>query len=199
MGAPLGKIDASRPYCYKYIMAYFSAVFDYAVDAKAQKYVLWLVVENEALKTHPLYAFDIKRFSDNLNAGFDLVTAENWGLVPSCEGCDTAEPHLLDLGVKAMMTRKDTGETVHYWLAPRSSIYKTGYIMANSMGVIDRTYRGVLKAPVVPVATGAKGFAAGDRHFQIIAPDMGWIEEVRIVSSLPETARGEGGFGSTGR
>lgn len=186
---------------YQYNMAYFSAVFDYAVDAKAQKYVLWLVVENEALKRNPVYAFDfdIKRFSDNLNAGFDLVTAENWGLVPSCEGCNTAEPHLLDLGVKAMMTRKDTGETVHYWLAPRSSIYKTGYIMANSMGVIDRTYRGVLKAPVVPVATGAKGFAAGDRHFQILAPDMGWIEEVRIVSSLPETARGEGGFGSTGR
>ena len=107
--------------------------------------------------------------------------------MPSCEGCNTAEAHLLDLGVKAMMTRKDTGETVHYWLAPRSSIYKTGYIMANSMGVIDRTYRGVLKAPVIPVATGAKGFAAGDRQFQIIAPDMGWIEEVPGVNAQEKT------------
>ena len=67
-------------------MAYFSAVFDYAVDAKAQKYVLWLVVENEALKAHPLYAFDIKRFSDNLNAGFDLVTAESWALCQVARG-----------------------------------------------------------------------------------------------------------------
>ena len=180
-------------------MAYFSGIFNYELDAKAQKYVLWLVVADETLKAHPTYAFESKNFVENPNAGFDLLTAENWGIVPSCEGCNTAEPHLLDLGVKAMMTRKDTGETVHYWLAPRSSIYKTGYIMANSMGVIDRTYRGVLKAPVVPVATGAKGFVAGERHFQIVAPDMGWIEEVRIVGTLPDTARGEGGFGSTGR
>jgi len=101
--------------------------------------------------------------------------------------------------VKAMMTRMDTGDTVHYWLAPRSSIYKTGYIMANSMGVIDRTYRGVLKAPVVPLYGKRVGFVAGDRHFQIVAPDMGWIKEVAVVDELPTTVRGEGGFGSTGR
>ena len=40
---------------------------------------------------------------------------------------------------------------------------------------------------------------AGERMFQIVAPDMGWIREVRIVNSLPETLRGEGGFGSTGK
>ena len=171
-------------------MSYFSSTFNYTLDSKAQKYTLWVVVCDEALKTHPNYDFALKTFTDNLNAGVDLVTAENWS---------GKEVHLLELGVKAMMTRKDTGETVHYWLAPRSSIYKTGYIMANSMGVIDRSYRGVLKAPVVPVADSAKGFVAGERHFQIVAPDMGWIEEVRIVSSLPETERGEGGFGSTGR
>jgi dUTP pyrophosphatase len=90
------------------------------------------------------------------------------------------------------------GEPSHFWLAPRSSIYKTGYMMANSLGVIDSSYRGTLKAPVVAGAFGP-GFKAGDRHFQILAPDMGWISEVRLVSSLPETLRGEGGFGSTGR
>jgi dUTP pyrophosphatase len=98
-----------------------------------------------------------------------------------------------------MMVRENTNEAVHYWLAPRSSIYKTGHIMANSMGVIDNTYRGTLKAPVVALTEGASGFKAGDRHFQIVAPDMGWISEVRTVRSLPESERGEGGFGSTGR
>jgi len=174
-------------------MSYFSGIFDYDLDAKVQKYILWIVVTDEALKAHPNYEAANRVFMENPNAGFDLVTAENWSTEVA------GEPHLLDLGVKAMMTRKDTGETVHYWLAPRSSIYKTGYFMANSMGVIDRTYRGVLKAPVVPVFTGAKGFVAGDRHFQIIAPDMGWIQEVRIVGTLPETLRNQGGFGSTGR
>jgi len=173
-------------------MSYFSSTFNYSLDSKCAKYVLWLVITDEALKANPYYGMNVQTYSNNTNAGFDLLTAESWL---------GDEPHLLELGVKAMMTRKDTGETVHYWLAPRSSIYKTGYSMANSMGVIDRTYRGVLKAPVV--ATGGrgfvKGFVAGERHFQIIAPDMGWIEEVRIVSSLPDTERGEGGFGSTGR
>ncbi len=130
--------------------------------------------------------------NENLNAGFDLVTAEDFVGKPG-------EPHLLNLGVKAMMVRENTNEAVHYWLAPRSSIYKTGHIMANSMGVIDNTYRGTLKAPVVALTEGASGFKAGDRHFQIVAPDMGWISEIRTVRSLPESERGEAGFGSTGK
>ena len=128
---------------------------------------------------------------DNSNAGVDLITVENWA-------GSNGDHHLLNLGVKAMLTRSDTMEPVHFWLAPRSSIYKTGHMMANSMGVIDSSYRGTLKAPVVGGPYGP-GFKAGDRHFQIIAPDMGWISEVRLVASLPETVRGEGGFGSTGK
>jgi dUTPase len=39
----------------------------------------------------------------------------------------------------------------------------------------------------------------GDRLFQIVAPDMGWIKDVRVVDTMPNTERGAGGFGSTGR
>jgi dUTP pyrophosphatase len=70
--------------------------------------------------------------------------------------------------------------------------------MANSVGVIDSSYRGTLKAPVVTSFLGAAGFKAGARHFQIVAPDMGWIQEVRLVAELPSSERGAGGFGSTG-
>jgi dUTPase len=115
----------------------------------------------------------------------------------------SAAQHLSDLGVRAVMTRGDvlTPEaTVHYRLVPRSSIYKTGYMMANSEGIIDRTYRGVLKAPVVLVSkTANPGIWAGNRYFQIVAPDLGWIYAVRIVDALPSTERGDGGFGSTGK
>jgi dUTPase len=31
-----------------------------------------------------------------------------------------------------------------------------------------------------------------------VAPDMGWIRNIRLVDSLPETNRGSGGFGSSG-
>ena len=125
------------------------------------------------------------------NAGVDLLTCETWGGLG---------PHLLNLGLRAMLVDSATKQPVHYWLLPRSSIYKTGYFMANSVGVIDKTYRGILKAPVAYCGSaGSPGFAYGDRHFQIVAPDMGHIERVIVVSSLPETARGYGGFGSTGK
>lgn len=132
---------------------------------------------------------------DTENAGFDLLTA---GTMPG-RTLAGSTASLLDLGVRAMLINDSTKKPTHYWLLPRSSIFKTGFMMANSVGVIDSSYRGVLKAPVVQVANEAAGFNRGDRHFQIVAPDMGAITAVRRVDSLPETSRGDGGFGSTGR
>lgn len=71
-------------------------------------------------------------------------------------------------------------------------------MMANSVGVIDSSYRGILKAPVVRTSENAPGFLKNDRHFQIVAPNMGHIHTIHRVSSLPQTLRGNGGFGSTG-
>jgi dUTPase len=153
-------------------------------------------VEDREFDKHSQYDFSVQLDDENLNAGFDLITAETFA---------APGPALVSLGVRAMMTRMDSDEPVHYWLAPRSSIYKTGYSMANSLGVIDRSYRGILKAPVVRCAAQAGEGAAvgalkrGERHFQILAPDMGHIAAVVRCTELPATARGDGGFGSTGR
>lgn len=147
----------------------------------------------------------------NDNAGFDLFVAER---------CETKGGivSLLHLGCKARMVRcsQEQEEEVAFWLAPRSSIWKSGVTQANSIGVIDKSYRGLLMGAVVPIPkyTGywSQGnyvwancdvadpvIEKGQRLFQIVAPDMGWIKEVRIVESLSETERGEGGFGSSGR
>ena len=153
-------------------------------------YVLYLVREENAA--------DIKEYNIVLstpsseNAGVDLCAVEDW------KGGFGGNPHLLDLGVRAMLVDIKTARPIHYWLLPRSSIYKTGHMMANSVGVIDASYRGILKAPVVAIKEGATGFQRGNRYFQIVAPDMGPIRLVRAVKSLPESARGDGGFGSTG-
>lgn len=134
----------------------------------------------------------------NDNAGYDLFVAVSGGV--NSEKAVT----LLDLGVRARMIRcgaDGSEEEVHYWLAPRSSISKSGVMMANSMGIIDRTYRGILMGSVTAVnsAIPVVHVEAGVRLFQILAPDMGWIKEIQIVESLPATVRGEGGFGSTGK
>ena len=161
---------------------------------------------------------------DNTNAGFDLF------VVKDCQ-CEAGKVSLLDLGCKARMVKvypDEIEEEVHYWLPPRSSIWKSGVTQANSIGVIDRSYRGPLMGAVLPIHkpsgywsefstgkgtksgsyvwmncdsrdTGSPTIEKGQRLFQIVAPDMGWIKEVRIVEALNETVRGEGGFGSTGK
>jgi len=153
-------------------------------------YTLYLKIDKPGAEVSKYYEKLIEGLSLD-NAGVDLMTCDTW---------NESEVHLVNLGVSAMMAESETGKLVHYWLLPRSSIYKTGYMMANSVGVIDKTYRGTLKAPVVCVGGyGSKGFVQGDRHFQIVAPDMGPIANIRIVDELPETVRGSGGFGSTGK
>lgn len=131
------------------------------------------------------------------NAGYDLKVVQDVSTLSVAT--------LVPLGVKARMiqfTPMDDGielvEDCHFTLEPRSSIYKTGFIMANSRGIIDRSYRGQLMAPVVSVGSKLSSIEKGTRLFQVIAPGLGYIKEVVYVESLPETVRGAGGFGSTG-
>ena len=158
-----------------------------AVEDLENGYVLFLKPEDSS---YSFYNFGFKATDEN--AGVDMFSVEDY------VGDLGAPPHLLDLGVRAMLVDIATREPVHFWLLPRSSIYKTGHMMANSVGVIDSTYRGVLKAPLVCVVKGGCGFGVGPRYFQIVAPNMGKIHFVRQVEELPATERGEGGFGSTG-
>ena len=168
-------------------------------------YRLELVVEPWAAK---YYKDEMNRSNDN--AGFDLFCEK-----VSVSGY-TGQMQLINQGVRARMLKinnvtpthsnfhyshsTDDEVEVHYRLVPRSSICKTPLMMANSEGIIDRTYRGLIKAPVRNMTfTTLYEIEEGQRLFQIVAPDLGHIQEVRIVESLPETKRGEGGFGSTGR
>lgn len=158
----------------------------------------WYRLELELVDKEKPLGYKNISVRSNDNAGYDLYCAAPRHNHPIVD--------LIPLGVKARLVKimRNTGseEDSHFWLVPRSSIYKTGLMMANSVGVIDKTYRGELKAPtIVHHATDEIWNLAkeGDRLFQIVAPDMGYIREVRIVDSLPDTARGAGGFGSTGK
>jgi dUTP pyrophosphatase len=143
---------------------------------------------------------------NNENAGFDLFCAED--VMISQETGVT----MLDLGSRAKMYQvnhyeQDNGELMevwvpqHFWLAPRSSIWKSGVTMANSMGIIDSSYRGVLMGAVLPYIKEVPiKISAGSRLFQILAPNMGHIQEIYLKSeaNIDSSSRGSGGFGSTG-
>jgi deoxyuridine 5'-triphosphate nucleotidohydrolase len=158
-------------------------------------YRLELLVTEHGAAFYP--AVGTREFPSSDNAGYDIKIV--------VDQPHTTTPSLVPLGIKARMVQLvsyEDGivleEDCHFTLEPRSSIYKTGLIMANSRGIIDKSYRGELKAPVVSLRSTPGSVEAGTRLFQILAPDLGYIQEVVYVSSLSETLRGEGGFGSTG-
>ena len=84
-------------------------------------------------------------------------------------------------------------------IRPRSGLaLKHGISLPNTPGTIDSDYRGPLGVLLINYGTAPFAIAHGDRIAQaIIAPvvQAGFC----LVADLDETARGAGGFGSTGR
>lgn len=81
-------------------------------------------------------------------------------------------------------------------IVPRSSIVKSGYMLANSVGIIDPTYRGNLKIVLVKVEENAPELTLPFTICQLIIRNMIHLD-VKEVDNLSDTSRGEGGFGST--
>lgn len=119
-------------------------------------------------------------------AGMDVVSAEDVVIAPGARhpvatGLALAIPQGFEIQVR-----------------PRSGLaLKHGITVPNTPGTIDSDYRGELK--VLLINHGAEPFAIarGDRVAQLVlAPVVHavWDE----VAALDETARGAGGFGSTG-
>lgn len=86
-------------------------------------------------------------------------------------------------------------------VVPRSSISKTNWILANSIGIIDADYRGewmmVFKC-LGEMIYQPLPYAIGDRCGQIYFEQIQRFH-IEEVDELSETERGEGGFGSTGK
>lgn len=84
----------------------------------------------------------------------------------------------------------------YFDLVPRSSISKSGYMLANSVGIIDRGYTGEILVPLVKVDAAAADLQLPVRLVQII-PRQIIAAELVEVTDFDETVRGSGGFGST--
>ena len=75
---------------------------------------------------------------------------------------------------------------------------KHGLCMANGVGVVDSDYRGELKVPMVNLGAEAYTIQPGERVAQLCIAPVYTAAFVQ-ADALDETARGEGGFGSTGK
>jgi dUTP pyrophosphatase len=119
-------------------------------------------------------------------AGMDVLAAEDVTLAPGARhavatGLAVAIPHGYEIQVR-----------------PRSGLaLKHGVTVPNTPGTIDSDYRGELKVILINHGSDAFEIRRGDRIAQLVlAPvtQASWLK----VDELDETARGEGGFGSTG-
>jgi dUTP pyrophosphatase len=149
------------------------------------------------------------RVNHESDSGVDLYITHDVVFQPG-------ETIIVDLKVQSRMVNND-GNTIPYYLYPRSSISKTPLRMANSVGIIDKDYRGNIKVALTHIPTNnlinsllqkstetvkIEDFnytlKKGTRVVQICSATLDPIK-LKLVESLDETERGDGGFGSTGQ
>jgi len=82
---------------------------------------------------------------------------------------------------------------------PRSGLaLRHGVTCLNSPGTVDSDYRGEVQVILVNLSTMPFRLQRGERIAQLVVAPVGRAALVE-VEVLPETTRGSGGFGSTGR
>ena len=120
-------------------------------------------------------------------AGMDVVAAEDVTLRPGWR-------HAVATGFAIAIP-----EGYEVQVRPRSGLaLKHGVTCLNTPGTIDADYRGEVKVILVNLGSAVVDIARGERIAQLVPAPVQRAAFVE-VEALDDTARGEGGFGSTGR
>ena len=119
-------------------------------------------------------------------AGMDVLAAEDVTIAPGAR-------HAVATGLAVAIP-----EGFEIQVRPRSGLaIKKGISVPNSPGTVDSDYRGEVRVILINHGEEPFAIARGDRIAQLVLAPVtraAWDE----VTSLDETARGTGGFGSTG-
>jgi dUTP pyrophosphatase len=122
-------------------------------------------------------------------AGMDLHAAIDGELV-----IRPLERKLVPTGVSVAIPEGFEGQ-----VRPRSGLaWRHGVTVLNSPGTIDADYRGELKVLLINLSDAPFHLTCGERIAQLVICPVARAELV-VVTELDETARGAGGYGSTGR
>jgi dUTP pyrophosphatase len=150
-------------------------------------YTLYLNLLSDDPETIGLYTTRVNDHNQRLSnpypdSGFDLLCVRE-------QECTGTTKYNLD--VKLSLYKDEVPSA--FYLYPRSSISNTPLRLANSVGIIDSGYRGSM----IACFDGTYSIKKFQRLVQVCTPTLEPMT-VRIVNSLSDTERGEGGFGSTG-
>ncbi|GAB3633348.1 dUTP diphosphatase [Microbacterium shaanxiense] len=135
----------------------------------------------------PIIASVLPHYAHPGDAGADLVAAEAVRLEPG-------ERALVPTGVRIALP-----DGYAAFVVPRSGLAaKHGITIVNSPGTVDAGYRGEIKVSLLNTdSSSAYDVAVGDRIAQLILMPVTRANFIP-VDELPDSARGAGGFGSTG-
>jgi len=135
----------------------------------------------------PIIAANVPFYAHPADAGADLVSTEAVRLEPG-------QRALIGTGVRIALP-----EGYAAFVVPRSGLAaKHGITVVNSPGTVDAGYRGEIKVSLLNTdSKDAYDVAVGDRIAQLIIMPVVQAQ-FEAVDELPESVRGEGGFGSTG-
>jgi len=135
----------------------------------------------------PIIASDVPVYAHPGDAGADLVSAEALRLEPGRRA-------LVGTGVRIALPEGHVA-----FVVPRSGLAaKHGITIVNSPGTVDAGYRGEIKVTLLNTdPEQAYDIGVGDRIAQLIVMPVPQAQFIP-VEVLPESARGDGGFGSTG-
>lgn len=131
---------------------------------------------------------NLPAYATELSAGVDLEAA-----VDAPVTLQPGERKLIPTGLAIALP-----EGYEAQVRPRSGlVFKNGVTVLNSPGTIDADYRGEVK--VILANLGAEPFTVerGMRVAQMVVAQYARVN-FNLVEQLDETARGAGGFGSTG-
>ncbi|MCR2814600.1 dUTP diphosphatase [Microbacterium jiangjiandongii] len=135
----------------------------------------------------PIVASEVPAYAHPGDAGADLVSTEAVRLEPG-------QRALVGTGVRIALP-----EGYAAFVVPRSGLAaKHGITIVNAPGTIDAGYRGEIKVALLNTdAHEPYDIGVGDRVAQLIVMP---VPRARFIpmAELPDSVRGEGGFGSTG-
>lgn len=165
---------------------------------------LKLFLDDSDIELQKAYINVVKMHNDKLNyypymidAGFDILT-------PTNEILSNPFANKVDFKIICackMIEKMDISYNTGFYMYPRSSISKSPLRLANNVGIIDAGYRGHLIGMFDLIDHNTQHIKKFDKYLQICAPGLVpiFVELVNSKEDLGEnTARGDGGFGSTG-
>lgn len=145
-------------------------------ESENTKVIRFIVDDDRAVVPTKAYPSDI---------GYDLTTVSVFKRVSNTV-------ILFDTGI-----RVSPPDGYYLEIIPRSSLSSTGYMLANSVGIIDPSFLGTLKIALIKVDKEQEDIKLPFTKCQLVLRKAEYAEMVQVYNKFEETARGDGGFGSS--